>query len=239
VKAAVDRGFDAVKTSFGGPYEIVDRPSTLANAGDVFAAMRDAVGNDVDIAFDGHGRLSPVQAIRIAREIEPYRPFFFEEPCLPENVDTLVTIARSTTVPIATGERLFTKWGFREVLEKQAAAILQPDVCHAGGIFECRKIAAMAETYFAAVAPHNPLGPISLAACLQLAACTPNFLIQEQVTLGEGILKEPFVQTDGYINLPTKPGLGIELDEEGLQDKLGHDWNTPMLRHEDGSVADW
>jgi galactonate dehydratase len=153
----------------------------------------------------------------------------------------MVTIARSTSIPIATGERLFTRWGFREVLEKQAAAVVQPDLCHCGGILEAKKIAAMAETYYAAVAPHNPLGPVSLAAGMQLDACTPNFLCQEQVSMGEGYLKEPFVVKNGYIELPTKPGLGIELDEEALKDKIDDgSWDTPRLFHkDDGSFGEW
>jgi galactonate dehydratase len=179
-------------------------------------------------------------AIMMARAMEPYHPMFLEEPCLPENVDTMATVARSTPIPIATGERLFTKWGFREVLEKQAASILQPDPSHAGGILECKKIAAMAETYYAAVAPHCPLGPIALAACLQLDACTPNFLIQEQVTLGEGYLERPFELKDGYVETPRGPGLGIELDEELVREKVyDGTWETPRLHHRDGSVADW
>jgi galactonate dehydratase len=179
-------------------------------------------------------------AIQLAKALEPLRPMFIEEPCLPENVDAMVTVARSTTVPIATGERLFTKWGFREVLEKGAAAILQPDVSHAGGILEVRKIAAMAEAYYAAIAPHCPLGPIALAACLQVDACTPNFLCQEQVSLGEGYLKTPFAMTDGHIPVPTGPGLGIEVDEDALADKLCEGgWENPRLWHADGSLADW
>src|SRR5262249_30297237 len=160
---------------------------------------------------DFHGQISPALAVQLARVLEPYQPMFIEEPCLPENVDTMVTVARSTSIPIATGERLYTKWGFRQVLEKQAASILQPDLCHGGGILECKKIAAMAECNYAGVAPHNPLGPISLAACLQLDACIPNFLVQEFVSLGEGYLKEPFTLVGGSIPLPTGPGLGIEL----------------------------
>ena len=187
--------------------------------------------------LEGH---SVETAVRLCQALEPYRPMFVEEPCLPENVDTMVTIARGTTIPIATGERLFTKWGFREVLEKQAACIVQPDLSHAGGLLECIKIAAMAEVYYAAVAPHCPLGPIALAACLQLDACTPNFLIQEHTTLGEGYLREPFVLDQGYVALPAKPGLGIELDEEAVAAKLYEgDWDTPRLWHEDGAVADW
>jgi len=240
-RAMVKRGFTALKTGFEGPVRIVDTPAFLDRCVAQFAAMREAVGNDIDIAVDCHGRFSPAMAIRLARELEPYRPMFIEEPCLPENVDTMVTVARSTSIPIATGERLFTKWGFREVLEKQAAVVLQPDLSHAGGLSECKKIAAMAETYYAAIAPHCPLGPIALAACLHLDAAIPNFLIQEHVTLGEGYLKQPFVVKDGYIDLPTAPGLGIELDEEALRDKITEpDWDTPRLYHkDDGSVADW
>lgn len=239
-KTLVDKGFTALKTGVGKvPMRIVDTPKVINEAIEKFAAMREAVGDEVDIGIDFHGQVSPAMAIRLAQAYEPYKPMFIEEPCLPENVDTMVTVARSTSIPVATGERLFTKWGFREILEKQAAAILQPDLCHAGGIFECRKIAAMAETYYAAIAPHNPLGPISLAACFQLDACTPNFLVQEHTTLGEGYLKEPFVMEDGYVDIPRKPGLGIELDEEAIKSKLGHDWHSPQVYHEDGSVGDW
>ncbi|MEM3467019.1 MAG: galactonate dehydratase, partial [Candidatus Jordarchaeales archaeon] len=190
--AKVEQGFTALKTTLFEAVRPVDSFSLVKKAVERFKAVRDAVGDDVDIAIDCHGRLSPAMAIRIAKALEPYYPMFLEEPCLPENVDTMATIARSTSIPIATGERLFTKWGFREVVEKQAASILQPDLSHAGGIMECKKIAAMAETYYATIAPHCPLGPIALAACIQLDACTPNFLIQEQVTLGEGYLMEPF-----------------------------------------------
>lgn len=239
-RKSVAAGFTALKTSPFGAVQIVDTPAQVEKAVARFAAIREAVGPEVDIGIDFHGRCSPAMSVRLARALEPYHPMFIEEPVLPENVDALVTVARSTSIPIATGERLFTKWGFREVLEKQAAAILQPDVSHAGGILECKKIAAMAECYYAAVAPHCPLGPVALAACLQLDACTPNFLVQEHVSLGEGYLKEPFRIVDGYIPLPTRPGLGIELDEEALKDKV-HDgsWETPRLWHADGSVADW
>ena len=165
---------------------------------------------------------------------------FIEEPCQAQNHDVMAEIARGTHLPIATGERVFTKWGFREVLEKRAATILQPDLCHAGGITEVRLIAGMAEAYYAAIAPHNPLGPISLAAGVQLAASIPNFLCQEQVSLGEGYLKKPFVVREGYLDLPTGPGLGIELDEDALAGKIGHDWkNREAYDADDGSVVDW
>jgi galactonate dehydratase len=132
---------------------------------------------------------------------------------------------------------LFTKWAFRELLEKGAASILQPDLSHAGGIFEGRLIAGMAEAYYAAIAPHCPLGPISLAACLQLDAAVPNFLAQEQRTFGEGYLKEPFTFKEGYFDLPTKPGLGIELDDEAIAEKVGEFWRHPGLFHPDDGAA--
>jgi galactonate dehydratase len=152
----------------------------------------------------------------------------------------MAEIARGTHLPIATGERVFTKWGFREILEKKAATILQPDLCHAGGITECRLIAGMAEAYYCSIAPHNPLGPISLAAGVQLAASIPNFVCQEQVSLGEGYLKRPFTVRGGYLELPVGPGLGIELDEQAMADKIGHDWRNPETYDaDDGSVVDW
>jgi len=239
-KELVEKGFTALKMGLDvAPIRIVDRPSVVDQVVERAGAVRDAVGREVDLAVDFHGQTSPAMAIKLAKALEPFDLMFIEEPCLPENVDVLATVARSTSIPVATGERLFTKWGFREVLEKQAASVLQPDLCHAGGIFECRVIAAMAEGYYAAVAPHNPLGPISLAACIQLDACIPNFLVQEFSTLGEGYLKEPFRMVSGYVELPERPGLGIELDEEAVAEKIGHDWKSPMLFHEDGSVGDW
>jgi galactonate dehydratase len=239
-KVSVDAGFTALKIGLPGSVNIVETPANADRIVERFAALRESVGSEIDIGIDFHGRVSPAMAVRLARALEPYAPMFIEEPVLPENVDALVTVARSTTIPIATGERLFTKWGFREVLEKQAAAILQPDLSHAGGILECKKIAAMAECYYAAIAPHCPLGPIALAACLQLDACIPNFLVQEHLTTGEGYLKQPFVVQDGYIGVPQKPGLGIDMDEGLLQEQLyDGTWETPRLWHPDGSVADW
>lgn len=239
-KARVAQGFTALKTGFPGSVRLVDTPAFIARCVDQIAAMREAVGNEVDIAVDLHGKFSPAMAIRVIKELEPFRPMFVEEPCLNENVDTMVTIARSTTIPIATGERLFTRWGFREWIEKQAAVIFQPDLSHAGGIFEVRKIAALAETYYAGIAPHCPLGPISLAAGLQLDASIPNFVCQEQVSLGDGYLKQPFVIRDGHVDLPTGPGLGIEVDEEALKEHLfDGSWKNPQTYHADGSVADW
>ena len=233
-------GFTAIQTGLpGAPIKYVDSLAFLEETERRFAAMRETVGPEVDIAIDFHGASSPAMSIRLAKALEPYYPMFIEEPVLPGNVDELVRVARSTSIPIATGERLFTKWGFREVVEKQAATILQPDLSHAGGISEVKKIAAMAECYYGSVAPHCPLGPIALAACIQLDASIPNFLIQELGGLGEGYLKEPFEVVEGHIELPTGPGLGIELDEEALADKVyDGSWDHRPSLHEDGSVGD-
>ena len=239
-RRSLKQGFTAVKTTPFQAVGFVESPEFVREVVGRIAALREAVGEAVDIGIDFHGRVSPAMAVQLARAFEPYHPMFIEEPCLPGSVDAMAEVARATSIPIATGERLYTKWAFREVLEKGAAAILQPDLSHAGGILEVRKIAAMAEAHYAAIAPHCPLGPISLAACLQVDACTPNFLCQEQVNLGDGYLKEPFVVRDGYIAVPTGPGLGVEVDEEALAEKLyDGSWENPRLWHEDGSVADW
>lgn len=199
------------------------------------------IGWGIDFAIDFHGRVSPAMATRLAKEFEPLQPVFIEEPCLAQNLDAMATIARSTSIPVATGERMYTKWGFRELFEKQSAAVIQPDVCHCGGILEAKKIAAMAESHFVAFAPHNALSAINLASSLQVVATVPNFLAQEQIHLGEGLLKQPFTVRDGYIDLPTGPGLGIEIDEISIQDlAYNGDHQNPMWVHEDdGSVADW
>ncbi len=240
-QSQVELGFTALKTSFAGPVRELDTPAFIKGCVARIEAIRTSLPDHVDLAVDLHGRFSPAMSIRLAKELEPYNLLFLEEPCLPENIDALARIAQTTSIPIAAGERLFTRWGFRELLEKQAAAVLQPDPCHCGGIQETIRIANMAEMYYAALAPHNPLGPIALAVCLQIDACVPNFLCQEQVCLGEGYLKEPFQVKNGYIELPQKPGLGIELDEEALQDKIReHNWVTPRLFHaDDGSFAEW
>lgn len=242
VKKAKEQGYTAFKTGVKNARQsgVVASSKFIAEATEAFALLREAAGDDADIGIDFHGAISPQNAALLIKALEPYQPFFIEEPVNCQNVDVMAELAKETHIPIATGERIFTKWGFREILEKGAASILQPDLCHAGGIFEGRLIAGMAEAYYAAIAPHNPLGPISLAAGLQLAASIPNFLCQEQVTLGEGYLKEPFKVADGHIPTPDKPGLGIELDEEALADKLGHDWKNPeTYLKSDGSVVDW
>ena len=238
--AAADKGFTAVMTCPFDAARFVESAAFVERVVERVGALREAVGKAVDVALDFHGRPSPAMAVRLCKALECFQPLFIEEPCPPGNAEAMAAVAHATSVPIAAGERLFTRWAFRELLEKRSAAILQPDVSHAGGLFEVRKIAALAEAYDVAIAPHCPLGPISLAACLQLDACTPNFLCQEHVCLGEGYLKRPFALLDGHVAVPTGPGLGIEVDEEALKDRLcdGHDEN-PRLWHEDGSLADW
>ena len=240
-KVAAAEGFTMVKTALPGPARGLESAAFVDFQARRFAALREAVGPEVDIAIDFHGRVGPGLAKVLIAALAPYSPMFIEEPCLPENVDAMVDIARSTPVPIATGERLFTRWGFREVLEKGAATVLQPDLAHCGGISEGRKIAAMGETYYAQLAPHNPLGPVNLAASIQLALTVPSFLCQEQLHLGQGILTQPFAVVDGYVEAPTAPGLGIELDPDALASstydgswRLPH-WVDPV----DGALLPW
>ncbi|MSU34298.1 MAG: galactonate dehydratase [Pedosphaera sp.] len=242
IKKLKEEGFTAFKT---GPFKerparIVENKAFIDKAAEHFAVLRAAVGDECDIGIDFHGAISQQTARLLIKALEPYQPMFIEEPVNCQEVDVMADIARGTHLPIATGERIFTKWGFREILEKKAASILQPDLCHAGGITECRLIAGMAEAHYAAIAPHNPLGPISLAAGIQLAASIPNFLCQEQSSLGIGYIKKPFEVRDGYIDIPTGPGLGVELDDNLLADKMDHDWrNRETYDADDGSVVDW
>jgi galactonate dehydratase len=233
----VAQGFTALKTGVLGPRpaRIVETPGWVDRVVERFAAMRDGVGRDVDIAIDFHGAVSPQTSALLIHALEPYQPMFIEEPVQCQNEDVLAALAHKTHIPIATGERLFTKWGFRRLLEIGAASILQPDISHAGGIYELRIIAGMAEAYYAGMAPHCPLGPIALAASLHLDASIPNFVIQEQVSLGEGYLKEPFENKDGFIDLPQAPGLGVELDEEAMGDKIGFDTRVSRGSYRDDS----
>lgn len=242
LKDRYNEGFRTFKTGVYKSTEsgVVATQGFIERAVENFASLREAGGKESQIGIDFHGAITPQTAKLLIRALEPYQPYFIEEPVPCQNVDVMAEIARGTPLPIATGERIFTKWGFREILEKQAATILQPDLCHCGGIMEARLIAGMGEAYYASLAPHNPLGPISLASAIQLAASIPNFLCQEQRTFGSGYLKEPFEFEDGYVKLPTKPGLGIELDDDKLAPLLGHDWkNRERYDVGDGSVVDW
>jgi galactonate dehydratase len=187
---------------------------------EIVRAVRWAVGEEIDLLIEVHGRLNPATAIEMAKELEEFHPFWYEEPVPPDNLEALSKVAASTSIPIATGERLYTKFGFRELLCSQAADIIQPDLCHAGGILEVKKIAAMAEAWYVPVAPHNPNGPVGTAATVHLGASTPNFLIleyfcEDEVWLGE-IVEEPIRFEKGEVIIPERPGLGIELREEGI-----------------------
>jgi galactonate dehydratase len=250
-KAQMEAGFTAVKMNATEELDYVDSPAKLDAAVSRLAAVREAGGPNLDIAIDFHGRVHKGMAKALARELEPHRPMFIEEPVLPENNEALREVARHTTTPIATGERMYTRWGFKKVLIDGYVDIIQPDLSHAGGILEARKIAAMAEAFDVAVAPHCPLGPIALAASLQLDACTPNAIIQEQ-SLGIhynqesdllDYLEDPsvFAYRNGYVPILKGPGLGIEIDEALVRKaaKTGHAWKNPVWRNADGTVAEW
>lgn len=239
-KLFAEKRFGAFKMAAAGPFRIIETPQKLKQIVDLFAEVRQLAGPGVDIAIDLHGRVSPAFAIQICKALEPYGPMFVEEPVQPLDMQAIKRISSSTSVPIATGERLVTRWQFQEIIEQEAVAVVQPDISHCGGIFELRKIAAMAESRNIAVAPHCPLGPITLAASLQVDACMPNFLCQEQVSLGADYLKKAFEVKDGFIALPTGPGLGIEVDEQKVKAGVHEgNWDNPMYRAEDGAVADW
>jgi galactonate dehydratase len=241
--ALKELGYSAMKLVPFGAVKPVEGTATVRQAAKIMAAVRDAVGPEVDLAVDAHGRLSPTMAIQIAQAIKEYDIFFFEEPCLPENAATMATVARECGIPVATGERLFTKWGFRDVLERQAASLLQPDLAHCGGIMEGRKIAAMAEVYYAGFAPHNPLSPVNMRASLHLDAVVPNFVIQEWVSddppWRDEILQHPVVIKDGWAEIPMEPGLGTALNLEVCRAHPARSIHLPVLWHDDGSVADW
>ncbi|MCY4587742.1 MAG: galactonate dehydratase [Bryobacterales bacterium] len=207
-----------------------------------FKALRDKYGDEVDIGLDFHGAVQPPTALLLMKALEPCNPWFYEEIIQALNVDIMAELARKTHIPIATGERIFTKWGFKEILEKRAATFLQPDVCYAGGITELKIIAGMAEAYYSPLAPHNPQGPCSLAASFQVAASIPNFLIQER---GDNeymdLLAKPMPPVrNGHRPLLTDPGLGITIDEEKLMAQVGEPREyRPRFDPDDGSVVDW
>ncbi len=241
----VSKGYNAVKVLITPPTEILNGITAYKMSERYMAALRDAVGDNVDIMIDCHGRHSMANAIEFCRVLAPYRPYFIEEPVPPENVDIMAEVRKASSVPIATGERLVTRHGFREIFEKRACHVIQPDLCHCGGLWEAKKIAAMAEVYQMGVAPHNPLGPIANAAALHFALSTPNFLIQEDMLADVPwrweVVKHSLTTKDGYW-LPTDaPGLGIEVDEEAaarhpFQQEVLH---TLTARAADGAVLDW
>lgn len=244
-------GFTAVKMNATDEMQYIDSFSKVQAVADRIAAIRDVLGYEMDVAIDFHGRVHKPMAKVLAKALEPYHPMFIEEPVLPQNNEALRDIAMHADIPIATGERMFSRWDFKELLHSGYVDVIQPDLSHAGGISECKKIAAMAEAYDVAVAPHCPLGPIALAACIQLDACTPNAFIQEQslgIHYNKGsdlldYLKDPavFAYKDGFVDLPKAPGLGIEIDEERViaAGAEGYEWKNPVWRNVDGTVAEW
>jgi galactonate dehydratase len=221
-RQVVGRGFTALKFDpLPGPWRTFVSKDVERQAIRNVQAVREAVGPEVDILVEMHRRLAPMHAIRIARALEPCQPFWYEEPVLAENIDALAAAKRAINLPVVTGEELYTKFEFREVFEKQAADIINPDVCNVGGILELKEIAAMAEPYFVVVSPHNYNSTtVGLAATLQVSACIPNFLITEYFVnlepFGQTVAVRPFEVVNGYIQLPDRPGLGIELNEEAL-----------------------
>jgi galactonate dehydratase len=220
----VKQGFTAVKIDPAYPLSYFDPRQlsleALDNAERVIKTVREAVGGGCDILIGTHGQMTTASAIQLAERLEPYHPLWFEEPVPPENRDEMARVARATRIPVATGERLSTKYEFRELLDKQAASVLQFSLASVGGILEAKKIAGMAEAYYAQIAPWMYHGPIANAASVQLDTCSPNFLIQECIEKWGGfhaeIVKEPIRWEDGYLIPPTKPGLGIELDEQAV-----------------------
>lgn len=216
-RQVVAEGFTALKWDPFGAADMTLSAAAMRAAVDNVAAVRAAVGPDVDLCIEVHGRLAPAWAIEMARRLKPFDPFFYEEPVPPENFDALATVARAIEIPVATGERLTTKFLFQELLVRQAVDIIQPDLCHAGGLTEVKKIAAMAEASYVRVAPHNATGPIGTAAAVQLDACIPNFLIQEyfvtQASWIDEVVQGAPRAVRGEIAVPDRPGLGVELDE--------------------------
>lgn len=249
--AQVAAGYTALKMNGTADMEWIDSNTKIDQAVQNIAAVREAVGYGIGIGVDFHGRVHKGMAKTLVKELEPFKPMFVEEPVLPENNEALRELARMSAIPIATGERMYTRWGFKQLLQEGWADIIQPDLSHAGGILEVRKIAAMAEAYDVAVAPHCPLGPIALAASLQLDFCTPNAFIQEQslgIHYNEGsdlldYLADPgvFEYKDGYVERLTQPGLGIQVNEAKVREMaaVGHRWRNPVWRNADGSVAEW
>ncbi|MEK3793412.1 galactonate dehydratase [Paenibacillus sp. FSL R7-0204] len=254
VKAALEKkaaGFTAIKMNASEEMQFIDTHDKIYSIVERVAAIREACGPEFGIAVDFHGRLHKPMARGLARELDPYRLMFIEEPVLPENNEVLREIAHHTSTPIATGERMYSRWEFKNLLKGGVVDIIQPDLSHAGGITECKKIFAMAEAFDVAVAPHCPLGPIALAACLQVDATSYNAVIQEQslgIHYNQGndlldYITDPavFAYSDGHVHIPSGPGLGITVNEEYVRKMAedGHRWRNPVWRHRDGSIAEW
>ncbi|MBM3265209.1 MAG: galactonate dehydratase [candidate division Zixibacteria bacterium] len=236
-------GFTAFKTgAWAGDAHLPEAEMTALFA-DRVASLRSAAGPGVDIMFDNHGRSRPSSAFRLMKALEPHGLLWLEEPTQPDDMESLSRLrAGNPSMDLATGERLFTKWDFAPLIERRLVDIVQPDLCHAGGITECKKIAALAESRYVQVAPHSPQGPISTAAAAHLGMAIPNFLILEFVRSApyrDRVLKEAWPVKDGHLTVPDRPGLGVELDEEALAASPRRDVGIPRgAWHADGSVAD-
>lgn len=238
-RIAVGRGVTALKWDpFGKNYLEISNKE-LDKAMRCVSAVRKAVGNEVDLLIEGHGRFNIPTSIKIAKELEQFKPMFFEEPVPPDNLDALKEVRDKSPVAISAGERLYTRWDYKRMFDLMAADYIQPDISHAGGIMELKKIAADAECRYIAFAPHNPSGPVANAATLQLAACCPNFSILEimysDVSYRKDITDERLSYADGYITIPDKPGLGIEINEAEC---LKHPYKMHTLRHYTGALTD-
>lgn len=250
-KKITAEGFTAVKMNATEELQYVDSFEKIEHSIKRVAAVREAVGSAVGIGIDFHGRVHKPMAKILAKELEPFHPMFIEEPVLPENNEALKEVSQHTSIPIATGERMFSRWQFKNLLVNGCVDIIQPDLSHAGGITECKKIISMAEAFDVVAAPHCPLGPIALAACLQVDATCHNVFIQEQSLgihynvesdlLDYLIDKTVFKYEGGFVKIPDQPGLGIDINEEHVRKKaaIGHNWRNPLWRHDDGSVAEW
>lgn len=244
-------GFSAIKMNATEELQMVDTYDKLDAVLERVAAIRETCGKYFGIAIDFHGRVHKPMAKVLAKKLEEFDPMFIEEPVLCENMEDFRDIAAACNIPIATGERLFSKFDFKRLLTAGGVDIIQPDLSHAGGITEVKKIAAMAEAYDVALAPHCPLGPIALAACLNVDAVSYNAVIQEQsigihYNVGKSVLdyvnnKEDFRFTDGCVQLPVKPGIGVDVNKDLVleENKTPHNWKNPVWRHADGSIAEW
>lgn len=236
-------GFTAVKTGAWAGDSMRPEAEMIAAFAERVARLREAVGPGVDIMFDNHGRSRPSTATRLMEALQPYNLLWLEEPTQPDDLESLARVrAAGPRMDLAAGERLYTKWDYRPLLERRLVDVIQPDLCHAGGITECKKIAALAETYYVQVAPHSPQGPVSTAAAAHLALAIPNFLILEFVRSApyrDRVLKEPWTVKDGHLEVPDRPGLGVDIDEEALAASPHRPAGIPRgAWHADGSVAD-
>ncbi|MGK0374808.1 MAG: galactonate dehydratase [Arenicella sp.] len=251
MRTLMQSGWDTFKLNGCGRLKMIDGHKAVDKVIERVAAIRGDLGNSVDFGLDFHGRVSVPMAKVLLRELEPFRPLFVEEPVLAEHAEQYSELSRGTSIVLAAGERMYSRFEFKRVFEAGGIGIVQPDLSHAGGITECMKIASMAEAYDVALAPHCPLGPIALAACLAVDFVSYNAVIQEQsmgihYNQGAELLdyvknKEDFKIIDGYIKPLPKPGLGVEVDEDHVKEmaKEGCDWKNPIWRHADGSIAEW